>query len=329
MSLNSSCPFFLRDRSVSEQWTLWCSTCYERKAKISGTPNAVIAKGRNRGKTPSATITTKENALDSLFKEVIWFSKWLEVGEVGEQLRVHISQRQYSKSSHLKQIGCKIRGDFLGRGCDEALFSEKKGFSVKRGEAIQWIGGLVRISTGKTIQWRGSGHSLNRRTLKTEKLLSSSPSRKSALIRFSCQPTTCRTFCFSPVFQTQRSSAEVSDPPLQFPLEKLRGLWWSRTKKGIHKRGIHEKGKFPGFTSPISGHFMQQFLIESFRNCPEHGYLFGGNPFGPRRFGKSAPFGEAWFHEMQGNSCLAVTKDPHWRCEPSYGSRTLCVPFES
>ena len=29
---------------------------------------------------------------------------------------------------------------FLGRGCDEALFSEKKGFSVKRGEAIQWMG---------------------------------------------------------------------------------------------------------------------------------------------------------------------------------------------
>ena len=26
---------------------------------------------------------------------------------------------------------------FLGRGCDEALFSEKKGFSVKRGEAVQ------------------------------------------------------------------------------------------------------------------------------------------------------------------------------------------------
>ena len=31
--------------------------------------------------------------------------------------------------------GCQSR--FLGRGCDEALFSEKKGFSVKRGEAIQ------------------------------------------------------------------------------------------------------------------------------------------------------------------------------------------------
>ena len=30
-----------------------------------------------------------------------------------------------------------FRSRFLGRGCDEALFSEKKGFSVKRGEAIQ------------------------------------------------------------------------------------------------------------------------------------------------------------------------------------------------
>ena len=30
-----------------------------------------------------------------------------------------------------------VQSRFLGRGCDEALFSEKKGFSVKRGEAIQ------------------------------------------------------------------------------------------------------------------------------------------------------------------------------------------------
>ena len=78
-------------------------------------------------------------------------------------------------------LGSPIRTWFLGRGCNEALFSEKKGFSVKRGEAIQWIRGLVRICTGKAIQWRGSGHSLNRRTLKTEKLLSSSPSRNSDL----------------------------------------------------------------------------------------------------------------------------------------------------
>ena len=31
----------------------------------------------------------------------------------------------------------KGQSRFLGRGCDEALFSGKKGFSVKRGEAIQ------------------------------------------------------------------------------------------------------------------------------------------------------------------------------------------------
>ena len=41
---------------------------------------------------------------------------------------------------------------FWGRGCDEALFSEEKGDSVKRGEAIRRMGGLVGISTGKAIQ---------------------------------------------------------------------------------------------------------------------------------------------------------------------------------
>ena len=30
-----------------------------------------------------------------------------------------------------------FQSQFLGRGCDEAIFSEKKGFSVKRGQAIQ------------------------------------------------------------------------------------------------------------------------------------------------------------------------------------------------
>ena len=77
-------------------------------------------------------------------------------------------------------------GDFwepiFGKGMRRSTFQWKKGFSVKRGEAIQWIRGFVRISTGKAIQWRGSGHSLNRRALKTEKLLSSSPSRKSTPI---------------------------------------------------------------------------------------------------------------------------------------------------
>ena len=52
---------------------------------------------------------------------------------------------------------------------------------MNRGEAIQWMRGLVRISTGKAIQWRGSDHSLNRRTPTAEKLLSSSPSRHQLL----------------------------------------------------------------------------------------------------------------------------------------------------
>ena len=34
-------------------------------------------------------------------------------------------------------VGHSFQSRFSGRGCDEALFSEKKGFSVKRGEAIQ------------------------------------------------------------------------------------------------------------------------------------------------------------------------------------------------
>ena len=59
---------------------------------------------------------------------------------------------------------------------------KERAFQWKRGEAIQCMGGLVRISTAKAIQLRGSGDSVNRRTLKSEKLLSSSASQKAALI---------------------------------------------------------------------------------------------------------------------------------------------------
>ena len=69
----------------------------------------------------------------------------------------------------------------FGKGMQWSTFQwKKKGFSVKTGEAIQWMGGLVKISSGKTIQWRGPGDSVNRWTLKTEKLLFSSPSQESA-----------------------------------------------------------------------------------------------------------------------------------------------------
>ena len=74
-----------------------------------------------------------------------------------------------------------IRADFWEGDATKHFSVKKKGFSVKRREAIQWMRGLVRIPTGKAIQWRGPGDSVNRRTLKTEKLLSSSPSQKSAL----------------------------------------------------------------------------------------------------------------------------------------------------
>ena len=84
----------------------------------------------------------------------------------------------------------RFQSRFLGRGCDEALFSERKAFFSEKGGgnsgAFHWKGGrqfsewgvwsellqgMVRISTGKAIQWRGPGHPVNRRTLKTEKLL--------------------------------------------------------------------------------------------------------------------------------------------------------------
>ena len=44
------------------------------------------------------------------------------------------------------------RRRFLVRGCDEACFSETRGFSVKRGEPFSESGVLVRISTGKAVR---------------------------------------------------------------------------------------------------------------------------------------------------------------------------------
>ena len=46
----------------------------------------------------------------------------------------------------------KSRSWVLGRGCEEALFSGKKGFSLKGGGGIERMRALVRISTGKAIQ---------------------------------------------------------------------------------------------------------------------------------------------------------------------------------
>ena len=69
----------------------------------------------------------------------------------------------WGKNNNLTRL---LRADFWEGDATKHFSVKKKGFSVKRGEGIQWIGGLVRISTGRAIQWRGLGHSRNRRTLK-------------------------------------------------------------------------------------------------------------------------------------------------------------------
>ena len=89
----------------------------------------------------------------------------------------------------------RLGADFWEGDVTKHFSVKKKGVSVKRGEAIQWMRGLVRISTGKAIQWRAPGNSVNRRALKTEKLLSSSPFPKSALIDASPGPLGRGYFC--------------------------------------------------------------------------------------------------------------------------------------
>ena len=62
--------------------------------------------------------------------------------------------------------GNNMSEPIFGKGMRRSAFQLKTGVFSEKGEAIQW---------------RGPVHSVNCRTLKTEKLLSSSPSRNSAL----------------------------------------------------------------------------------------------------------------------------------------------------
>ena len=69
----------------------------------------------------------------------------------------------------------------MGRGCDEALFSEKKAFFSEKGG-----GNSVNEGLGKDFYRKGNsvkrfGPFTEPPDSETEKLLSSSPSRKSAL----------------------------------------------------------------------------------------------------------------------------------------------------
>ena len=60
----------------------------------------------------------------------------------GPAERGHFKKRQkvsnifFDTFRHVSRAA-KSQSRSLGRGCDEAPFSEKKGFSVRRGEAIQ------------------------------------------------------------------------------------------------------------------------------------------------------------------------------------------------
>ena len=85
--------------------------------------------------------------------------------------------------------------------------------------------GFVSSSPGKAVQWRGSGRSSNRQTLKTEKLLSSSPSRKSALTIL--REYRCDTPCCA--FQKQRAWN-----PYFYSVFWVR-VFWAKVSKKIEK----------------------------------------------------------------------------------------------
>ena len=90
---------------------------------------------------------------------------------------------------------CKGKKGFARR----STFQWKKGLFSEKGGGNSGTGGLVRTSTGKATQWSGLGPSVNRRILKTAKLLSSSPSRKSALTWGARRVWTINVLNFCPV----------------------------------------------------------------------------------------------------------------------------------
>ena len=50
---------------------------------------------------------------------------------------LQLDNRAETSAAVISYMPHPFQSRILGRGCDEALFSEKMGFSVKRGEAIQ------------------------------------------------------------------------------------------------------------------------------------------------------------------------------------------------
>ena len=76
------------------------------------------------------------DACSAVSKQRVWGS-WLGIAR--KSLGIPRTEK-WPKMAHADDsVYCDwvYQSRFLGRGSDEALFSEKKGFSVKRGEAIQ------------------------------------------------------------------------------------------------------------------------------------------------------------------------------------------------
>ena len=107
---------------------------------------------------------------------------WEETAIPQYKQGLRIWKSNHSPNSKSIKVSTKVLSEpIFGQGIRRSTFQwKKKGVFSEEGGGIQWMRGLVRISTGKAIQWRGSGHSVNRRTPKIEKLLTKSTSQKSA-----------------------------------------------------------------------------------------------------------------------------------------------------
>ena len=82
-------------------------------------------------------------------------------------------------------LGTRQSEPIFGEGMRRSTFQWKKGLFSEKGGGNSVNEGFGKDFYKEGIQWRAPGHSVNRRTLKTEKLLSSSPSRKLALVELS------------------------------------------------------------------------------------------------------------------------------------------------
>ena len=92
------------------------------------------------------------------------------------------SSHGFSRNSSFTQFGLaphqeNLRSRVFERDATKPFSVNNKGVFSEKAREIQWMRGLVRISTGKAIQWRGPGQSMNRRTLKSKK-------KKAVLIQF-------------------------------------------------------------------------------------------------------------------------------------------------